>query len=52
MREPRWIAHLMPGLQGMALLAIPFDLAMRILVAGLGKRTGCDHGNDEHCKGV
>lgn len=51
-REPRRIAHLMPGLQCVALLTIPLDLAMRILVARLGKRTGCDHCDDEHCKGV
>ena len=50
-REPRWIAHLMPGLQCMALLAIPFYLTMGILVARLGKRSICSQRNYEHCEG-
>jgi hypothetical protein len=39
MRKPRWIAHLMPGLERVALLAIPFYFTMGILVARLAERS-------------
>ena len=36
-RKSRWIAHLMPRFKRVTLLAIPANVAMRILILGLGE---------------